>query len=36
MTSTIVIPTTMMIPSWNNSDVKNLNGTAIKRIFKKS
>jgi hypothetical protein len=34
-TSTHVIPTTMIIPSLNNSDMKNLNGTTIKRTFKK-
>jgi hypothetical protein len=35
ITSINIIPTTMIIPSLNNSDVNNLNGTTIKRIFKK-
>jgi hypothetical protein len=33
--STAVIPTTVIIPSLNNSDVKYLNGTIIKRTSKK-
>jgi hypothetical protein len=35
LTSTTIIPTTIIIPSMNNSDVKNLNGTIIKRTSKK-
>lgn len=35
ITSTNIIPTTMIIPSINNSDIRNLNGTIIKRTIKK-
>ncbi len=33
--STGIIPTTTVIPSLNDSDAKNVNGTIIKRTFKK-
>lgn len=33
--STTIIPTTGFIPSMNNSDLRNGNGTMIKRTFKK-
>jgi hypothetical protein len=34
-TSINIIPTTMIIPSLNNSEIRNSNRTGIKRLFKK-